>query len=152
MPTTVSVDTIDLASIRPASPTDLVELAARHLGLAQDVVVARAKEMLPPPDENGRRDPAELIPLWQALVIEYADPKQTDPEQADLEPADPEPADPEPVPADPAPHVEVEVHEEADIDLADLVDAPSHVEDVIEQLTEAFPGAELIAADDEERP
>jgi hypothetical protein len=145
VPTTVSVPTIDLGSIRPASPTDLVELAARHLGLAKDVVVARAKEMLPPPDESGRRDPAELIPLWQALVTEYADPKQTDPEQADLEPADP-------VPADPAPHVEVEVHEEADIDLADLVDAPSHVEDVIEQLTEAFPGAELIAADDEERP
>jgi DNA polymerase-3 subunit gamma/tau len=140
VPTTVSVPTIDLGSIRPASPTDLVELAARHLGLAKDVVVARAKEMLPPPDESGRRDPAELIPLWQALVTEYADPKQTDPEQADLEPADP------------APHVEVEVHEEADIDLADLVDAPSHVEDVIEQLTEAFPGAELIAADDEERP
>ena len=30
-----------------------------------------------------------------------------------------------------------------EVDLTDLVDAPSHTDEIIERLTEAFPGAEL---------
>ena len=41
---------------------------------------------------------------------------------------------------------------EDEIDLDDLVDAPSHTEAVIEQLTEAFPGAELHLIDPPEDP
>ena len=58
--------TPDLASMRPGSPTEVVELARRHLALEPPFVVARAKEL--EPDQDRRRDPAQLQALWQDLL------------------------------------------------------------------------------------
>ena len=52
--------------MRPGSPTDVVELARRHLSLERPFVVARAKEL--EPDQDRRRDPAQLQALWQDLL------------------------------------------------------------------------------------
>ena len=56
----------DLASMRPGSPTEVVELARRHLSLERPFVVARAKEL--EPDQDRRRDPVQLQALWQDLL------------------------------------------------------------------------------------
>jgi len=60
------VPTPDLASMRPGSPTEVVELARRHLSMERPFVVARAKEL--EPDQDRRRDPAQLQALWQDLL------------------------------------------------------------------------------------
>ena len=52
--------------MRPGSPTEVVELARRHLSLERPFVVARAIEL--EPDQNRRRDPAQLQALWQDLL------------------------------------------------------------------------------------
>jgi hypothetical protein len=39
-----------------------------------------------------------------------------------------------------------------DVDLHDLVDAPSHTDEIIDRLTEAFPGAELQTKESTEEP
>ena len=56
----------DLASMRPQSPTEVVELARRHLGLERSFVVARAVEL--EPSQESRRDPAQLQALWRDLL------------------------------------------------------------------------------------
>ena len=56
----------DLAAMRPRSPTEVVELAHRHLALEQPFVVARATEL--EPDKERRREPAQLLALWQDLL------------------------------------------------------------------------------------
>ena len=56
----------DLASMRPTSPSEVVELAGRHLGLDRTFVVARAKGL--EPDTARRREPAQLRALWRDLV------------------------------------------------------------------------------------
>ena len=60
------VPTPDLASMRPGSPTEVVELARRHLALEPPFVVARAKEL--EPDRERRREPVQLQALWQDLL------------------------------------------------------------------------------------
>ena len=52
--------------MRPGSPTEVVELARRHLSLERPFVVARAIEL--EPDQDRRRDPAQLQALWQDLL------------------------------------------------------------------------------------
>jgi hypothetical protein len=124
-----SGEAVDLATLRPTTPTEVVGLAVRHLGLTEGVVVERARQMLPPRvDTSAPRDPSELVSLWLALVAEHR-PDESEP------------------PAAPAGEDDTEA-----IHLDELVDARSHSEDVIEQLTEAFPGAELINVDEEEKP
>ena len=56
----------DLASMRPRSPTEVVELARKHLGLERTFVVARAVEL--EPSQERRRDPAQLHALWRDLL------------------------------------------------------------------------------------
>ena len=116
-----------IAGLRPESPREVVSLAAEHLLIDRDTVVARANELLGP--VRGSRSAEDLARLWQALV-------------ADHQTAGPPPqADPEPDPAaEPLPPPAAAVEE---IDLDDLVDAPAHTEQIIERVTEAFPGAEL---------
>ena len=75
------VPTPDLASMRPGSPTEVVDLARIHLSLERPFVVARAKEL--EPDRDRRRDPAQLQALWQDLL-----------QQARIAPAEPPPAAP----------------------------------------------------------
>ena len=48
-----------------------------------------------------------------------------------------------PIAAVPDPAASPEVAERESIDLEDLIDAPAHTEQIIEKVTEAFPGAEL---------
>ena len=134
-----------LGALRPGSPREVVGLAAEHLGVDKETVVARANELLGP--ASGSRSPDDLARLWQALVAEYEssagmpDGPQAPPIAAvpDL-PREPERVSaPQPVPAsEPAPEPGPD-----EIDLDDLVDAPAHTEQFIEQVTEAFPGAQL---------
>ena len=56
----------DLASMRPRTPTEVVELARRHLGLERTFVVARAVEL--EPSQERRREPAQLHALWRDLL------------------------------------------------------------------------------------
>ncbi len=85
----------DLASMRPRSPTEVVELARRHLALEPPFVVARAKEL--EPDRERRRDPAQLQALWQDL-LEHAPKAGAEPARSTTAPAAEAPA-PEPAPA-----------------------------------------------------
>ena len=56
----------DLAAMRPSSPSEVVELARRHLGLDRDIVVERAVSL--EPDRDRRREPAQLDALWRDLI------------------------------------------------------------------------------------
>ena len=85
----------DLAAMRPRSPTEVVELARRHLALEPPFVVARAKEL--EPDRERRRDPAQLQALWQDL-LEHAPKAGAEPARSPTAPAAEAPA-PEPAPA-----------------------------------------------------
>lgn len=60
-----STETVDVAALRPETPTQTVELAAQHLGLGRDTVVAKAEKLLEPAE---RRTPEGLERLWAALV------------------------------------------------------------------------------------
>ncbi len=119
----------DLASLRPESPREVVGLAATHLSIDKDVVVARANELLGP--ASGSRSTEDLARLWQALVAEFGG---SPPPAAGVAP----PVEPTP-PDDPSRDELPPEH----IDLDDLVDAPARTEQIIERLTEAFPGAEV---------
>lgn len=145
-----------LLALRPESPREVVELAGAHLGIDKDTVVARANELLGPAD--GPRSAGELAGLWHALVGEFAEaaPVATpdaaptppplaavpDPPPESSEPPPPEPAG-DPFDATPAADAAPADDTMEDIDLDDLVDAPAHTEQLIEKVTEAFPGAEL---------
>ena len=140
-----------LGALRPGSPREVVGLAAEHLRIGKDVVVARANELLG--QAAGPRSVDELAHLWQALVEEFADtvPPTPEPPIADPGPESPPDLRPEPAAApDPRPEPAAAPDPDADhdpgldeIDLDDLVDAPAHTEQFIERVTEAFPGAEL---------
>lgn len=168
----------DLRAIRPHSPTEVVQLAGLHLGLSRDDVVGQASAVL----GDRPRDAETLAELWRTLVDRHGgttplvdgDPGPTPPADGDPGPpplvdGDPGPAppgdgDPGPVPSTSSPTITREVTPpttqqdsavvgtDDEIDLDDLVDAPSHTEAVIEQLTEAFPGAELHIIDPPEEP
>jgi DNA polymerase-3 subunit gamma/tau len=139
-----------IAELQPSSPREVVGLAAEHLGVDKDTVVARANELLGPAD--GGRSAEELAYLWSELVAEFA-PSPTPPptiaavpDLPEEPPAPPAPVAPSPEPAPVAetpPPPEPEPDPVDDIDLDDLVDAPAHTDQFIEKVTEAFPGAEL---------
>jgi hypothetical protein len=136
-----------LASLRPESPREVVGLAAEHLGIDRDVVVARANELLGP--ASGSRSPEELARLWQALVDDYDAASASAPAPAPVPEPPPIAAVPDlppesPVHVDDGPPAAAEREPgPEEIDLDDLVDAPAHTEQFIEKVTEAFPGAEL---------
>ncbi len=62
----------DLAEMQPKTPTEVVEWARRHLGLDRSFVVARAVDL--EPDQERRREPAQLQALWKDLVAHAANP------------------------------------------------------------------------------
>ncbi len=141
---------IDLRAIRPLSPTEVVQLAGLHLDLDRDTVVRRATDLL---GGGGQRSAEDLAHLWGVLVDEYgpapsrpapaAEPAASRPAAAadDGDPG-PTPPDEDPVVVDPS-DAGTPPDDPDDIDLHDLVDAPDHADELIERLTEAFPGAEL---------
>jgi DNA polymerase III subunit gamma/tau len=118
----------DLTALRPDSPREVVGLASAHLSIDKDTVVARANDLLGPAD--GPRSADDLASLWQALVAEFG-PDRSAPPPAAIDDV----PDVAPTPLDGSTAEE--------IDLDDLVDAPAHADQMIERLTEAFPGAEL---------
>ena len=150
----------ELLALQPASPKEVVQLADEHLGIGKDLVIARANELLGP--ANGPRTPDELGRLWRSLVDELggsgpsempplaAVPDPPEPASAAMLASEPPPYDGPPVEdvappiaAVPDPAPSSEVAERESIDLEDLIDAPAHTEQIIEKVTEAFPGAEL---------
>lgn len=158
-------DAVDLATIVPMSPTEVVQLASLHLGFSRDYVVQVATEVLGP--ASGKRSRDELIELWQILLTEYEasqdvgeasppeEPLATAPPSVPAPPLDPPAAASEPTPPDHGgPDVDPSDTEPAapddEVDLDGLVDAPSHTDQIIERLTEAFPGAELHLTDPSE--
>ena len=85
----VPVQEPDLAAMRPSSPSEVVELAQRHLGLDRDIVVERAMSL--EPDRDRRREPAQLDALWRDLIDRAAGarPPETGSAQAGLDSAAP---------------------------------------------------------------
>ena len=96
------------------------------------MVVRRATEVLGP--AAGARSEEDLTQLWNVLVDEVHPPAAAPPTPPPLDDGAVEPGNAE---APPVPTAD------EDVDLDGLVDAPSHTDEVIERLTEAFPGAEL---------
>ena len=90
------IPAIDIASLSPQTPSEVVELAQRHLGLDQAVVVARAKQLLP---EEARREPSELKRLWRDLLEQHGPASHANapapPPVPQAEPASDRPAPPE---------------------------------------------------------
>ena len=157
----------DLASMQPRTPTQVVEWARRHLGLERPFVVARAMELQP--DQQKRRDLAQLQALWEDLVAHAAGAAPDGADAADAHAdgpdasADPH-ADGADVPADAAgvhadgagvaadaagvePDATTEDAGVVDgFDLADLdelAEAPSHAQEIEQKIKATFPGAEL---------
>ncbi len=159
---------VDLRAIRPISPTEVVQLGKLHFGLSRDAVIAKANALL------GERPRTEetLTELWLSLVDAHGAPGGTDaPLAAIVDDGDPGPMPPDDLDDAPPPVAKVSSPEivrevtqpvpqtttdleptetglsDDEIDIHDLVDAPSHTDQLIERLTEAFPGAELHTTD-----
>jgi DNA polymerase-3 subunit gamma/tau len=152
-----------LAALLPDSPREVVGLAATHLSIDKDTVVARANELLGA--TSGSRSAEDLGKLWRALVAEFGEDSRPadvaeppaaihvvpDPEPSlapDIAPPDIAPLDIAPLDIAPDAGAQRGPESSADtdpenIDLDDLVDAPAHTEEIIERVTEAFPGAEV---------
>ena len=153
---------VSLRSLRPQSPSEVVQLAGAHLDLDRDTVVRRATEVLGPAE--GTRSEDDLARLWNVLVDEVHPPAAASPTPppvlddpipgppaADADDPGPTPPDDQPVEPMNAEAPPVPAADE-DVDLHDLVDAPSHTDEIIERLTEAFPGAELQTKESTEEP
>ena len=151
-----------LRSLRPQSPSEVVQLAGAHLDLDRNTVVRRATEVLGPAE--GTRSEDDLARLWSVLVDEAhppAAPSPTpppvlndsipSPPAADADDPGPTPPDDQPIEPASAEAPPVQAADE-DVDLHDLIDAPSHADEIIERLTEAFPGAELQTKESTEEP
>ena len=152
-----------LRSLRPQSPSEVVQLAGAHLDLDRDTVVRRATEVLGPAE--GTRSEDDLARLWNVLVDEVHPPAAASPtpppvldDSIPSPPAadadDPGPTPPDDQPVEPMRDAEAPPVQAADedVDLHDLIDAPSHTDEIIERLTEAFPGAELQTKESTEEP
>ena len=59
------------AALLPDSPREVVGLAATHLSIDKDTVVARANELLGA--TSGSRSAEDLGKLWRALVAEFGE-------------------------------------------------------------------------------
>ena len=57
-----------LMQLSPRTPTEVVGLAAQHLGMSREAVVSHAKSTLPPKQSGQRHDPEDLSRLWRSLV------------------------------------------------------------------------------------
>ena len=153
---------VSLRSLRPQSPSEVVQLAGAHLDLDRDTVVRRATEVLGPAE--GTRSEDDLARLWNVLVDEVHPPAAASPTPPPVldDPIPSPPAadadDPGPTPPDDQPVEPMNAEAppvpaaDGDVDLHDLVDAPSHTDEIIERLTEAFPGAELQTKESTEEP
>jgi DNA polymerase-3 subunit gamma/tau len=161
-PAPVTDPEVSLRSLRPRSPSEVVQLAGTHLDLDRDTVVRRATEVLGP--AAGARSEDDLARLWNVLVDEVHPPAAASPTPSPVlddpipSPSAADPNDPGPTPPDDHPVEPVNAEAppvpaaDEEVDLHDLVDAPSHTDEIIERLTEAFPGAELQTKESTEEP
>ena len=172
------VPAVDLRDLRPQTPTEVVDWAVERLGLNRAEVVARAKAMLP---KGSPRDAETLTPVWLALVDSAhppsapAAPEPEPPEpESDMAPSEPgpsAPAAPEPEPPSP-PEPDAPIPPEPDAPIPPESDAPipseppplelqeppgpeseqpESPESPLLLLKEAFPGAELVTVDEDDR-
>ena len=122
-----------------------MELAGRHLGLEQAFVVARAVDL--EPDQERRREPAQLQALWKDLVAHATNTvpagEADRPSEAEAPPEldGPPEAETSPEPEAPPEPEAVDGFDLADLD--DLAEAPSHAHDIEEKIKATFPGTEL---------
>ncbi len=136
----------DPASMRPRSPTEVVDLARRYLGLERAFVVARAVDL--EPDRERRREPAQLHALWRDL-LEHAARVSPEPDSPAIEPpADaPEPASSVSGPPDDA--LEPPASEPLpSVDQASVAESPLDMAPAMEQPVEPDPATELLAEPD----
>ena len=84
-----------LRSLRPQSPSEVVQLAGTHLDLDRDTVVRRATEVLGPAE--GTRSEDDLARLWNVLVDEVHPPAAASPTPPPVL-DDPIPSPPPPMP------------------------------------------------------
>jgi len=112
----------NLADFEPSSPGQVVEMASRHLGLSSANVVDKANELLGPKAPGVARTSEELGRLWRVLLAEQSSPTAAGGSEETAE----------------------------EIDLDDLVDAPTHADQLIEELSQAFPGAELLSTEQDD--
>jgi len=125
VPRSASAPSESPADFAPTSPGEVVDMAVRTLGMSKDDVIARANEILGPKVPGVPRSPADLRRLWQ--VLNQTDPVVDEPETTP--------------PSDPV----------DEVDLNDLVDAPAHTDQLLEQLAQAFPGAELLPTEQDQQ-
>jgi len=148
----------------PTTPGQVVEMAVTTLDMSKDHVIARANEILGPKQSGVPRSPADLLKLWQQLQRESASPTTARPPAVPAPPPavpaptpTPPPAVPAPPPAaeEPPPDRRASAPTEPDpideVDLTDLVDAPDHEDQLLEQLSQAFPGAELLPTEQDDQ-
>jgi len=115
----------------PTTAGELVDMAVSSLGMTKAQVIAKATEVLGPKVGGGQRSPADIARLWQILAQESTAPPPPAAAHPVASPAEPDPID--------------------EVDLTDLVDAPDHEEQLLEQLSQAFPGAELLPNDQDDQ-
>ena len=136
----------DLASMQPTSPTDVVAWARSHLGVDKSFVVARAVAL--EPDQERRREPAQLQALWRDLVAQAAEADSPAPESSENATATDEGnrAEAGPV-SEPSPTDDID-HYLAELD--DSAEAPSHAHDIEQKIKAVFPGTEFVDLPDPE--
>lgn len=166
------VPAVDLRDLRPQTSREVLDLAVRHLGLDGDEVVAKAKAMLP---DDSPRNAETLAPVWRALVdsaqtssdqteapgpsapapSESGPPEPTEPDMAPSEPGPSAPVPPEPGPPEPPESDAPTPSEPPPLELQEPPgpesEQPESPESLLLQLKEAFPGAELVTVDEDDR-
>lgn len=155
------VPAVDLRDLRPQTPTEVVDWAVERLGLNRAEVVARAKAMLP---KGSPRDAETLTTVWLALVDSAQPSAPAPPEpgppapESDMAPSEPGPS--APVPPEPGPPAPTESDaptpsEPPPLELQEPPgpesEQPESPESLLLQLKEAFPGAELVTVDEDDR-
>ena len=156
------VPLINLRDLRPQTPTEVVDWAVERLGLNRAEVVARAKAMLP---KGSPRDAETLTTVWLALVDSAHPPVGPAPSESgppgpesDMAPSEPGPSAPpplEPGPPEPAESDAPTPSEPPPLELREPPgpesEQPESPESLLLQLKEAFPGAELVTVDEDDR-
>ena len=154
------VPAVDLRDLRPQTSKEVLDLAVGHLGLSRDEVIAKAKAMLP---EGSPRNAETLAPVWRALVDSAATSSDQTGDPGSSAPAPPEPdvapsesglSAPPPVPESGPPGPEPSAPTPPEPPPLELQEPPgpeSESSESLESLAlKAFPGAELVAVDEDD--
>lgn len=154
------VPAVDLRDLRPQTSKEVLDLAVGHLGLSRDEVIAKAKAMLP---KGSPRNAETLAPIWRALVdsaatssdqAEAPGSSAPAPPEPDMAPSDPGLSAPPPVPESGPPGPEPSAPTPPEPPPLELQEPPgpeSESSESLESLAlKVFPGAELVAVDEDD--